>query len=238
MAKKYVTGEKPLFDVAYINWKDQSDILRRANNNVFKPSLDNRQTVTNLINGLNEQIPSLYERLKEIKQEFKDHQQSRINEGWDKPTVMPPELEARYYDMEARINVREDELARLEQIRAAWEKEVEDKRKSEVLRYGAQGSTQLRDGIVVEIDGQNVSIIDRWPVIYDDLSPFDGMRVCDYRRTVSVHWFARKRKMQNDLEQKSKSGEKVSEMEFFNMRVPVDKTWPKGVKNWKTDPDA
>jgi hypothetical protein len=239
MGKKYITGDKPLFDEAYVKYKDRSDILRRKNNNVFKPSLD-KQNCKNLINGLQEQIPLLKEELAEILTEFKNHQQRRINEGWHKPTKMPPEMEKSYWDLEARINVREDEVLKLQQILDEFQKEIDDKHKAEVLKDGAEGSSQLRDGIVWKIDGQKVSVIKGWPVIDEQYSPFDGMRVADYRQHVCTRWNKKKKEIQDAFHKKEeeackKEGRRFNESAFFSLKVPVDKTWPQGVKNWKKE---
>lgn len=238
MAKKYVTGQEPIFDLAYIKYHNESDILNRANIGVFAPSLD-LQNCKNLKKELGEIIPELESNLAGVKKQFLNYQQQRINEGWDKPTEMPPDIKEEFYQLEAQINIRQNELEKVEKIINGFKKAVDNSHQKEVLQYGVQNSGSLRGGVIAEIDGQKVSVIGNYPVIDDEFSPFDGMRVADYRSRVCPPHHQRKLRKQLEAEKYKKECHKNNKpvdqgkyQRLWNYQE-VDTTWPVGIKNWK-----
>ncbi|MDY0388879.1 MAG: hypothetical protein RBT65_17535 [Methanolobus sp.] len=237
MAKKYVTGQHPIFDAAYIKFHNKSDILNQANRGVFAPVLD-LQNCKNIKAELSKIITEMESNLAGVKSQFKDYQQQMINEGWDKPTEMPSWLTEEFFQLEAQINIRQNEIEKLDKIINDYKKTADEAHRKEVLRNGVQGSGSLRDGVVVEIDDQKVSVIDGWPVIDDEFSPFDGMRVADYRRVVNSHLEKKSMKRQEAEQYKkeclenNKPFDEGKYLRLFRYRE-VDPSWPKGVKNWK-----
>ena len=96
------------------------------------------------------------EKLKEIQLKFKKHQQTQLNSGNRMPETYPPDLLEERLKVEANIQVKQEEVAMLNE----WLKTAVDRIEEEAqvdfsvnpLNWPPGGS--LRDGILCEINGQ------------------------------------------------------------------------------------
>ena len=127
--------------------------------------------------------------------------------------------------------------AKLEEVKVV-KKEIDDKN---ILYYGPKGSGRLRDGELVELDGQTVEIVGEVLVITSDASPYYGMKVSDYRKHICEPW---KTKIAQEVKNATKRRQQeIMEKGFSRIEIPslsggshVDKSqlppWPRGVKNY------
>lgn len=125
-------------------------------------------------------LPYLEKLLEEIKKEYENYSQSQVNTGQRRPKEMPKELWERFLKIEAEIDVTKEEIEWLEIAIKNYKQEEKKKDNESLLKYGLLGSGQLLGGILIEIDGQKVELINDELVISSKESPYYGMLVPDY----------------------------------------------------------
>jgi len=146
-------------------------------------------------------------RLKQATKAIADYKQKRINEGFDVPTAdeIPQPLMNDLHKFEAQWDVVVAEIDGCKQLLKKFEEEEKVEHSREVLKRGLRGNYKKKDGILSVIDGQRVSVINKILVIDDKFSPYDGMKVVDYRR-LAKEW----RKKREDA---NKEAQKVRDEE-------------------------
>lgn len=134
-------------------------------------------------------IPKVKEQLRRLEKRFKNYQQQKVNEGHSRPKEMPKEMLEERLQLEARLDVLNEELRELNKRLEVIKNEEEQEHNQLLLANGVASSSSLMNGIVREIDGQNVSLNANSVLIIDDaLSPYDGLLVADYRVHISTPW--------------------------------------------------
>jgi hypothetical protein len=129
-------------------------------------------------------IPAIKEEIKEFKQRWRSKQMQAINEGEEVPSEdeMPADLLEEKLILEARLDIYQEELAKIQERLDSLDNKEQDKDDQDVLKYGLICTGQLRDGVLVEIDGQNVEKVRGVMIIKDSRSPYNGMSVPDFRQ--------------------------------------------------------
>jgi hypothetical protein len=133
-------------------------------------------------------LPSLEQELKILDQKWANHRQEQINSGRtpleDKPENMPKAMFEARMKIEAMIVVRKEEIHILEKRIAEFEKQKAEAT-NRVLVFGPRGhSHSNKDGIICDIDGQVVSVVNGYPTITEETSPYLNMKVSDYREVI------------------------------------------------------
>jgi len=177
-------------------------------------------------------IPSLRVRLEEVERDWNNHRQLSINAGRPAPKDWPPELLERKLKLEARLDVREEEL----QVVQKWLKGMEDRKESErtgeVLKYGLRGTAQLNGGKIVTLDGQRVSETPEGVFYIDEpSSKYDGMSTVTYFGLVKEADRWRREKLKQMREEAAKDGSRNKPIPS-NLRGPLP-DWPKDAVNYK-----
>jgi len=132
-------------------------------------------------------IPYLEEELKKIEKRFEEYKKERVRQGYEAPEKMPPEMEAEYLKLSARLSVKKEELKYLKEELKKLQKPKDNTENKNVLKFGLRCSGQLQGGILKMIDGQNCDFVDGVLCIVDHRSPYNGMAVSDYRK-LAAKW--------------------------------------------------
>lgn len=139
-------------------------------------------------------IPYLKEKIEAVEQEFTKLNLTRELHGMRLLEVeeMPIELKAKRLEAEAELDVALSEENYLRERLKKGEILEEQKRESEMLKYGLRCNVQLKDGLIDLIDGQRVEYLDGKPIICDPASPYHGMSVQNYR-AMADQWLSERR---------------------------------------------
>lgn len=107
-----------------------------------------------------------------------------------------------------------------------------------LLCDGPIGKGVLKDSILVELDGQNISLNKKLLIINDERSPYHGMSAADYYSKIVKPWVKANKKLKEKTEiEKEKMMEINSEWKFlFVITVPpyeyrLIPSWPEGIIN-------
>ena len=149
--------------------------------------------------------------VEEIEQDFKAHQQRRVNLGYEPPKEMDASTQQKYDEALARLDVLLEERDRVAEKLKAF---VEEEREKRLLQHGPRGDG--KGDPLREIDGQFISIKDERLVIDDKRSPYHGMSVPDYRKHVQEPW--------------CKARKKAGKSFLTTVKKEQLPPWPEGVK--------
>jgi hypothetical protein len=147
--------------------------------------LSNRPGCESLRGEILEKIQDRTRRVQEIEQQFEQHRERCRLEGRVVPKQMDTVTHDKWLAAIGRQDVAMEELdlvdERLKAIAAA-EQRISDKA---CLEYGPLGIGRLNNGVLAVIDGQNVVVDDEGVLrIVDGRSPYNGMRIEDYKQHV------------------------------------------------------
>jgi hypothetical protein len=186
-------------------------------------------------------IPTIKAQIELLEQAFAQFKKDRVKGGYRSPDIMPPHMLEEYYKLNAQLTVQLMEADAIE-MKIANYKEVEDiESDNMVLKYGLQGSSKLRNGIIVLLDGMKCSETPEGIMIINDpRSPYHGMACSDYRDLCRV-WHGQRKAANNErLEQLRKQAiEKgevpprqlpVSSMHKVNRQSLPD--YPENIRNY------
>jgi len=177
-------------------------------------------------------------KLAAVQNQFDSYCDTREAQGHPRPKSWPSHLLDERLRCEARIDVllREAEAVR---DRIGQYQALEDTEHIKgVLAFGPRGNGRLREGILVEIDGQTCDYHNDVLIISDPNSPYHGMKVSDYREHISNPWLAERRRWQ--AEKEKKRAEEILQKGFSHIEVrlssrKIDKSclpaWPECVPN-------
>jgi len=260
--RRYPTGDQPAYDRKYLRLKNNSQILGPGPSGLGVGSVHNilfdagnLEAVKIELIGEDEEgnykrkgvdyvakIPAIKLEIKEFKKRWRSKQMQAINEGLEVPSEdqMPENMLEEKLILEARLDIYTEELAKIQERLDSLANTEQDKDDQAVLRYGCICTGQLRDGVLVEIDGQIVEKVRGVMIIRDSRSPFNGMSVPDFRQ-LAADW-------QEDMkirdaetlkamqEEAKKKGEEIPR--FYTSfsggrKVPRNllPKWPEGVTN-------
>lgn len=133
-------------------------------------------------------IPNCHEKITKLEKDFANYQQEAVNRGYPKPAQWPAELIEERFKREAQLDVMEEER---DVIQERLDKFIAEERKREtdkMLMQGPSGNRRLQNGMLVEIDGQEVEQINGRFVITQTESPYFGVSVTDYQEHISEPW--------------------------------------------------
>lgn len=155
-----------------------------------------------LINKENQEVPAELtywkRKIQDAEDVFSALNQDRINRGEMALNEMPHDLLKNKLFAEAYFDVSEKEVEHLKKQMKRYEAAETEERKGKLLNGGPRGSGQLKMGILAVLDGQLVKVVDEVLYIVDEASPYNGMRVVDYRSLVSKPWLQAKELMLNE----------------------------------------
>lgn len=229
-------GKEPLYDKKYDKLRIQSPILNGGN----VSTLINLQDLRGLEaykEKIQESISGTERELKKLESDWKDYVQSRVNMGYYPPEEETPDFKIARLQMEASLDVSREEIHEIDRRISILEKEQTKERSGQVLRNGLIGSARLRGGVIVEIDGQRVSLIKKIPVIDEPASKYDGLAVADYR-VLSGEWQKAKSLILNEnqkiFEKAIRQGYTDAEAQrMMKATRPPFPDWKPGMKNLK-----
>jgi hypothetical protein len=182
-------------------------------------------------------IPQLEQSLKDISASFELLKKQAKLEGRS-ISEMPTYMQEDFDRAEARLMVHRLESMKLrERINAFEVQKIEKPSDNKVLKYGPKGIGKLKEGILCELDGQRIELVDDQLIISDERSLFDGMRVSDYREYVIRPFkkeLIRRQKLALECARKNepipKECKKMPEFRFWPEAVPSPTETKKGFK--------
>lgn len=256
--RRYPAGEKPEYDREYLRQRADSHILNRGNRSIWHPSysslpeiegklyqylgdkdgeVENRGSIGNIPKQAI--IPAIKSQLNEIDRRIKNFQEKQAADGKEK--TVPKKLQVEKFRQEALLDVCGAEVEWLEKKKKELESKRDDKTRSRMLKYGpicSQSGSPAK-----EIDGQKVSLIDisgnTVPIIDDSRSPYDGMKLSDYRKMAS-DWMQQRKKRRAKLV--AQRDEEILTFGKSDISIPMAQrtvsrenlpAWPDGAKNFK-----
>jgi hypothetical protein len=160
-----------------------------------------------------------------IKAQFKNHQQTTINQGRRPPKTMPADMQEKLLKAEARLDITKSEIETLERLLKNFtdaDTKIDD---SLVLKRGPAGSGKLRHGILAHVDGQHVEADSKGVLrIADARSRYNGMATADYYDEIVRPWLRANSKLLKEHAKKCRKIRKSDpDAEFKNApRAP----WP------------
>jgi hypothetical protein len=192
--RRFRIGIHPEYDRKFDGRKRQSQVLNPTSSNQISWSvfqMGDEHGIKGLLAECRAKLVQAENAVAEADADFEWMKAERANTGRTVPATRDPKAEAEYMDALAACDVGAEEVDKLEILLEKFQ----DKRRaiadSLVLRNGPVGSGRIRDGVLVEMDGQKVVVNDdRHLVIHDERSPYNGMLVDDYRRHVVIPWLA------------------------------------------------
>jgi hypothetical protein len=187
-----------------------------------------------LHDGLPALIPALQTRIKELIKNFELYQKQCRNEGKVVPVTPLPEQAKELYMAEALVDIHLEELDKIEKMIADFVEEEVKIVNTNMLRQGPKGISTLKGGVIVEADGQKVTMSeDGFPYIDQEGSPFNGLGTADYFTKVVRPWRIACAKAATETENKIANKEldasKVSQGKLRGTNVP----WPELPPNCK-----
>jgi len=260
--RRYQVGEQKEYDLKYRIHSNESEILNWGKKPNYTVDLSNRPGIQSEIMFLQggaddkyfdnsdrrfylAKIPTLRQKLAAVKQEFADYQQSQVNQGNRKPASMPLEINKKYLHLQAAFDVANEELEALNEMLKKYTDEDKQIRNEKMLQYGLQCAGHIgTGGILTDIDGQKVSVIQGVLVIDEEDSPYDGMLVAFYKERAK-EWNAaryqreteRQIRYDNEMRQFGKSDIVIGHGRHTVSRASLPK-FPEGEKNYKKSKQA
>ncbi|NLT49699.1 MAG: hypothetical protein GXX85_02130 [Ignavibacteria bacterium] len=241
---RYSTEAEPIYAEFYAKFKNASDILTPSGN------LDKRGMQQELYNLLGDDkgrikvdqytdglalIPDVEEQIRQLHWKYDEYCERRDREGYERPSEMPPEMHNELMKLQARLDIYNLEKEALEQQLS----EIQSVENPDCLKFGPVGSGQLRNGDLIELDGQRVERINGKLVITEPGSPYLGMAVVDYRKLVSDPWLKQQNDKLNALIKQRQEEFKLkgfSDIVIPTRRRSISKNdlppWPEGVINY------
>jgi len=194
--------------------KGKSVILnddRRNNNMKYAGMLDHLEGCRYALGELTDEpsglLPITEHRYQELIQQFDNYKQRKLQEGYTEPEQPDSDLFNQFCETLAAVDIYREEVNEVKGRIKEFEDEIEKERESrEVLRHGMQAGANLKNGRIHDIDGQLVSYDeDDIPYIDDEKSPFNKLKVSDYR-ALAKQWKAERianRKHNREAKQKA-----------------------------------
>jgi len=138
-------------------------------------------------------LTSVNRQLEAIEEEFKKVKQTARNLGSRIPENMPPELFTRKLELEAKLDILLEECDTLRKLQNEFRGREEKEGNDRVLKYGPVGWGQGEP--LRMLDGQNISANGEGELFIDDTrSPYNGMKVVDYRERIMMPFLTEQRK--------------------------------------------
>jgi len=143
-------------------------------------------------------IPSARQQLAELEANHQRYREHQKNLGFETADYSNKELDTKL-KLEALISVMEGEVEAIEKRLATFEEKVKVVDDSQVLCWGLQGTVRQKGGFPVEIDGQNVSKVGDDYCISDTRSPYNSLKLSQYRKLCTIWREDQKRKQKEKL---------------------------------------
>ena len=228
-------GTNPIYDKAYDRLRLTSNILNAGNilntDNRINPNSESELKRAKL--NISENLPELENELVQIDQLFKVYQQERVNKGFDRPKDMLPDMKQKKLEILAKIDVSKEEVSEVERLLKKLTESKIQLRKSTVLPRGLMQNYHCNhDGIIEIIDGQLCSVIRGIVTIDDELSPYDGLPVVEYRKIAS-EWHKEYTERINENERRRDEAILNHKEAQFLPKFPPFPKYPEGVKSMK-----
>jgi hypothetical protein len=213
--RRYRIGQNPKYDKSFDAYKGDSPVLNPRSSGIGVNAL-NLNDANSLESHLLERIgfqgdPKIMKigyfrkgetgqlqisdlksaemQIREIKSQFKNEQQSIVNQGRNPPKEMSKDLKDKLLRAEARHDIVQSEISTLERLLKNFvdqDKKIDD---SKVLKGGPRGMGKLRHGVLVHVDGQNVEADSKGILrIADPRSRYNGMKTADYYDEIVRPW--------------------------------------------------
>jgi hypothetical protein len=255
--KRYKTDMYEIYDRKFIQLRNESQILSGGNT---RPGVHTILFDRNNLQGLkweligfkdgqyrhdekwyNAKIPLLKNQLAAIEEKFQGYIEQQINAGYDEPENMPIEMFNAKLIIECRLDIAQEELAKVEERLKTFVDKEDHTSDDRVLRFGLMQSGRLQGGVLVELDGQRIGRnAEGLLIIADKRSIYHGLSVPEYRK-LSVSWQVERKiddaKYLEEYNDKARKEFKplLRYYASFGGAKPVPKSllpkWPEGVKN-------
>jgi len=177
-------------------------------------------------------------KLAAVQNQFDSYCDTKEAQGHARPKSWPSHLLEERLRCEAKLDVTLREAEAIRDRIAQYQALENTEHIKGVLAYGPLGNGRLRDGILVEIDGQTCDYKNDTLIIFDSASPYNGMAVSDYREFVCKPWLEERRRWQAEKERKR--AQEILEKGFSDIEIrlgkrKIDKSclpaWPECVPN-------
>jgi hypothetical protein len=166
---------------------------------------------------------------------FEDYKLKRRRNGEPEPETMPEHLLSEQFRLEARADCILEEIDALKELLASHAERERQEKENRVLMNGPMGS--IWGEPIIEIDYQPVRYdSEGFPYIDCPTSPYDGMKVIDYREHICKPWRQAKDAAYMKIYEKTKD-DSLTEKQRWNLfekatRVLKDRKgeivpWPK-----------
>lgn len=172
--------------------------------------------------------------LEEMEIKFEKYCERVMAAGRRKPQEMPPEMLEQKLKIEAKLFVLESEAEELDKRLAPYLNTEKEKSDNNVLRNGPRGSSRLKNGVIVEMDGMTVSehlnpVTDEVVFIINDTraKQYNGYLTADYLDNICRPWayakLALSRKVQAEAKEQGIPLNEISQNKLNGQHAP----WPK-----------
>lgn len=258
--RRYKVGDHPNYDKMFDVRSFESPVLNPKATSVMNAgivgSMNSRQGLESLLvewkgdknghfqaNG--QQCPSKLKQaedaIQKIQNDFAVSKQAQINSGKRPDKQMPADMLRKLHEFEALVDIRISEVSALEKA-LANSKDSDDKQSDRnVLARGPIGSGRMSGGILVVVDGQQVSKSADGQLFIDcKASPYHGMLTADYFDYVVKPWCGKRDQLRNEMREQclenQRNGLPPGQVAFDAM--PPIPPWPEQVKKLKEVCDA
>ncbi len=196
--KRYKSGEHPEYDQALQLEINTSFILNEKKTSLHNPPLNSEEDYKALLYQLegdqegryvNERgyegdglIRAAQRKITDIESDYQQYRTKMRLQGYPVPKEMKVDMKTEYLKWQAKEDARKMEVTLLKEALSKIEVKKEENRYDTMFKYGLRGESGKDRTPIEEIDGQRCEVRGEHPYIVDDLSPFNGMRVLDYRK--------------------------------------------------------
>ena len=178
-------------------------------------------------------LPNTIEKLEILEKDWERLKEKLINEGKEIPEIMPQHMRKELQRLQAKHDILEEEIEKLEKIIQEFESRENEIQISKALKSGMKEAGRLEDGFLVEIDGQPVREINGVMVI--DAGRYNGLSVAEYRKLAKQWKFERRQNLGYNDEVRIKAKREGREVQSGELRraFPRFPDWPGDAVNHK-----
>lgn len=260
--RRYPSGKHPIYDREYNVFRVKSSILNEGGRSIWDigrfssiQSLEKElylllgqkdnfgKIVTNKGQETFAAIPKIQKRLKALKKKLDERKENLLLGGYSLDEIKEPKnMKEERLINEAHLDVK---MAEVEYLTKAIEKLKQEQANVELGKILEYGPCFTRKGVPPRlVDGQKVgACIDakgnRFLIIDDERSPYNGMSLTDYK-ALCKDWLAERSARLSKL--RAEREQEILEKGYSNIHIPLATSkpkkqnlpkWPKDVVNYK-----
>ncbi len=194
--RRYKIGRHKQYDGLYDRMLLDSPIINYGGgdhspmNSAAWVSKNSPGSVRQALGRKREQYNDLEKELEEMTARNHAKAEAKILEGYE--SGIDENLLEKQLKLEVWVDVLKLELDTLKK----WQEEItageQEEQERKFLENGPTGSAKLTGGVVAEIAGQRCAVVNGFPTIIEDDSPYKGMKAIDYKNHVAVPYMQTK----------------------------------------------